>query len=404
MITVSWEDVLNADYYRVYRSGSFGGPYEEISDKVRTLSFNDPSIEDSSQYYYKVKAFTDVGAETGFSLEDAGFTDPTGLSAPEIIPGAALESGTYSFTNDNGTTTYTFNDDNTCTKSAPGPDGSTMEFTGEWGYEGSRLTIDTTLSNDLFGGMIKVRFIEIYENAFTLDNGSKLNLMGFKKTTGNQDGILGKYEGSFSFHITVTTTEGGIIDEQTVTYEGQLTINDNMTMDMMVNVDGDIETLSGPWPGDDNQLIEFNGAYYLPPSDEAVYTRQERACPIEMMLNHQEHLKVLRNLRDLRLRKSKGMDLIRIYDENAAEISAILSKNPELKDKLRNLIIANMDMTEQLLDTGRVTIDKDIIKEIIVFLNHLKKLGSPKLKQAIDSVITGVQDGDLLAGINVGVQ
>ena len=41
----------------------------------------------NATYYYKVKAFTDEGAETDFGVEDDGFASDTGLSAPEIIRG-----------------------------------------------------------------------------------------------------------------------------------------------------------------------------------------------------------------------------------------------------------------------------------------------------------------------------
>ena len=47
--------------------------------------------------------------------------------------------------------------------------------------------------------------------------------------------------------------------------------------------------------------------------------------------------------------------------------------------------------------------NNNIIEDVIIFLNKLKKAGSPKLKKNINSIIEGIEAGDLLKEFNVRV-
>ncbi|MDY6862198.1 MAG: CotH kinase family protein, partial [Thermodesulfobacteriota bacterium] len=404
MIAVSWDPVLNADYYKVYRSDSIDGTYGRISYNVEETSYNDRSIVANSIYYYRVKAFTNDGAETDFSIADKGSTSDTGLSTPEIIPGAPLISGFYSHSDDTGITTYTFEDDKTCTVSTPNPrdpKSGNLVTKGEWGYDDDDvLTIDTTGS---IGGVITIDVTETWENAFTINNGYYLNFVNLKKKTGGQDCILGKYEGGGNVHVLVTAPSGSIITEEKISITAEVTINDDGTKETMYNISGDINTITETWSVEDNKLIEFDGYYYMPFSGEnIIYTRQKAICPLSVALKSEEHINTLRNIRDFKPENRNWQNFVTMYYSNALEISTILLTNTVLKEKLKELVVKNIGIAEEYMESGSISLNENVIEDIITFLNKLKKAGSPKLKNDIEVVIEGINK-NFLKGINVNV-
>ena len=85
-VALSWNSVLGADSYRLYRSLSAAGPFAEL-DSSNATSYLDGSAVPLTQYYYKVRAYA-LSSESlsGFSSDDAGhrgFPVPQGVAASD---------------------------------------------------------------------------------------------------------------------------------------------------------------------------------------------------------------------------------------------------------------------------------------------------------------------------------
>ncbi|HOO70629.1 MAG TPA: hypothetical protein PK926_02630 [Spirochaetota bacterium] len=93
-IEVSWIAVSGADYYRVYRSSSSIGSYALVSGDITGLSFDDYSVSDSVQYYYRVRAYNSSSVESEYSTYDSGYAGAVvGMpDAPENVSATDRES------------------------------------------------------------------------------------------------------------------------------------------------------------------------------------------------------------------------------------------------------------------------------------------------------------------------
>ncbi len=76
-VTVSWDAVTDADYYRVYRALKTDGTYAQVGGDIAATSYGDADTFEDLAYYYKVKAFDDVRGESAFSAVDSGRCDLT---------------------------------------------------------------------------------------------------------------------------------------------------------------------------------------------------------------------------------------------------------------------------------------------------------------------------------------
>jgi ABC-type amino acid transport substrate-binding protein len=126
-------------------------------------------------------------------------------------------------------------------------------------------------------------------------------------------------------------------------------------------------------------------------------------CPLSTALGNNEELDLLRKLRDTRLKNNRAMKLVTLYYANAPAVSQILADNAMLKERLRDLIVENMSITEKLLTKGHATVGKKVINKATNYLNELKMKGSPKLKADIDLLIRGIKDRHLLDAIGVSI-
>ncbi|HOD15763.1 MAG TPA: hypothetical protein PK307_00160 [Spirochaetota bacterium] len=71
-VTVSWDAVTDADYYRVYRALKTDGTYAQVGGDITDTSYGDTDTFEDLAYYYKVKAFDSVRGESAFSAIDSG--------------------------------------------------------------------------------------------------------------------------------------------------------------------------------------------------------------------------------------------------------------------------------------------------------------------------------------------
>jgi hypothetical protein len=275
MVTITWQAHINADYYRVYRSDTMEGNYAQISGDITAATVNDKTVAGNTTYHYRVRAFTNEGETSGFSDSDAGSASDAGLGAPDIIYGARLVEGTYSNTDlDGNTTSYTFFSNGTCTKKTPNkpdPNWPIIDTAGTWSYsaDGKKLNINT--SGTGYGGFITINLIEVWENAFTDESGTYLNLMNLKKVSNDPDGILGSYEARGSVRA---ITGGGYISDSTTSIDVRFNMNADSTWDIVFNVSGQIFEDSGVQE-EGNGLMTIGGSYYIPLPDWLfIYNKQ----------------------------------------------------------------------------------------------------------------------------------
>ncbi|MFS1514775.1 kelch repeat-containing protein [Chengkuizengella sp. SCS-71B] len=60
-VTLSWDEVENAEYYILKRSTTSGGPYEVIDNEIFDSTLVDMNVENGTTYYYVVSAVNAVG-------------------------------------------------------------------------------------------------------------------------------------------------------------------------------------------------------------------------------------------------------------------------------------------------------------------------------------------------------
>jgi hypothetical protein len=261
MVTIAWEEHINADYYRVYRSDTADGEYTQIGGDLTETTVNDKTVVVDTVYYYRVRAFTDEGDTSGYSIADVGFSSEGGMGAPDIYNGAQLIEGTYSVTDANGTTKYIFLSDGTCEKWTPypsDPNWSIIYTTGTWSYGDDDKELNINTSGIGYDGYITIDMIEVWENAFTVENGLYLHLLPLKKTIDDADGILGLYEARGSVR---SITGGWYESDSTTSLEAQFSINADSTWDLIFTYNGVPDPSSGVQDGG-NGLISFDGSYY----------------------------------------------------------------------------------------------------------------------------------------------
>lgn len=87
-VRISWNAVIGATYYRVYRAASLTGVKTALGNWQSGTSYDDSSATPGKDYYYWVKGSptSDGARSTGFSSPDAGrrkLSAPTGISASD---------------------------------------------------------------------------------------------------------------------------------------------------------------------------------------------------------------------------------------------------------------------------------------------------------------------------------
>lgn len=78
-ITMSWESVYYASYYKLYRSTTIGGSYVLIYSGT-ALTYNNTGLSSSTTYYYKVSASNISNEESPLSDATAAATDSSAVS------------------------------------------------------------------------------------------------------------------------------------------------------------------------------------------------------------------------------------------------------------------------------------------------------------------------------------
>ncbi|MDR2394613.1 MAG: fibronectin type III domain-containing protein [Treponema sp.] len=78
-ISVSWNSVSGASYYKIYRSGYSSGSYQLLDESTST-SFTDTGVSSNTTYYYKVSAVNNAGESAqstyAYATTSSGSDDP----------------------------------------------------------------------------------------------------------------------------------------------------------------------------------------------------------------------------------------------------------------------------------------------------------------------------------------
>ncbi len=80
-VDLSWENIINAQYYNIKRSKTAGGPYETIATSS-AITYKDTGLTNGSTYYYVVSAVVS-GTERANSNEAS--STPTAVTNPDYL-------------------------------------------------------------------------------------------------------------------------------------------------------------------------------------------------------------------------------------------------------------------------------------------------------------------------------
>jgi len=273
-VMMLWEASVKADYYRVYRSETVFGPYDQVSGDLYGTVFYDLLVDADIFYYYKVKAYSETGDESDFSIETAGRASTGGADGPEIIQGDPVVSGTYSSAQETSGT-YIFNQDGSCTRVIPATEDPFADYyhlEGTWKYEGPRMVLDTFVEQPV----LTLRIFEAWQNVFTTDNGEKLYLVGARQTKPDAGEFM-KFVGSGLVWVTLG---GGFIEDEIINLiHLTIIINEDGSGNLTL-ISGEGDPVVESWSADETpyengfQLIEFRGAYFLPGEDDSLFIQQ----------------------------------------------------------------------------------------------------------------------------------
>ncbi len=169
---------------------------------------------------------------------------------------------------------------------------------------------------------------------------------------------------------------------------------------------GTSENLFGVWvysedlafaAGDSGTIVRYDSAS---PGDD----NGTEICPFVLALNNRDDLRLLRRLRDQRLVTVKGLDIVKLFYEHAAEIAHIVQRHPDIRRALAACVLNNRQLIQDLLDDGRAGITQQKADEIVMLLERLQQEGSTQLQSALTFALNGIQTGRLLEQTGVFIK
>jgi fibronectin type 3 domain-containing protein len=104
-VSLAWNSVNGASYYRVYRSNSASGSYSQIGGSVYGASYTDSGLS-AGTYYYKVSAISSSGIEGGQSGYVSAVVTATVPGAPTGLYTSVSENNVYLTWNSVGGASY----------------------------------------------------------------------------------------------------------------------------------------------------------------------------------------------------------------------------------------------------------------------------------------------------------
>jgi len=257
-VLVLWDASENADYYRVHRSETLEGPYEQVGGDLSGTAYYDLLVDGDVPYHYKVKACNETEGESDFSAEAVGRASAAGVDGPEFIQGEPLVSGTYR-SEEEIIGTYTFNPGGGCTRVMLAEEDPSVDYYhlhGTWQYEGSGLTMENSAEYLFY----TITVSEAYPVSFTTDNGDSLYLVGVAQVKPDEGEFM-KFVGTGRNRIVL---EGFVQDELIMDVEVTIIVHEDGSMDSTFLI-GEEEPVIESYPADPGafRIAEFEGAYFL---------------------------------------------------------------------------------------------------------------------------------------------
>lgn len=126
-------------------------------------------------------------------------------------------------------------------------------------------------------------------------------------------------------------------------------------------------------------------------------------CPISTLLDNQENISTLRLFRNHMLKNLFGLILVSLYYQNSDELLKTLITNPELNDRLDDLISENIHMAQTILNGNRTALPESTLLETIHLLEQFKKHGSRQLADDLTIVINLLSHNTILSHLGISV-
>jgi hypothetical protein len=127
-------------------------------------------------------------------------------------------------------------------------------------------------------------------------------------------------------------------------------------------------------------------------------------CEAEEVLTDISQLNMLRKMRDKKMQDKEGRNLTAMYYRNVSAVKAEINRNPDLKNKLRDLLVGNMGVFRSLVTTGTATVHENMFKEVRGFLVRLAdSTDNYMLQDSIRTLLNGMDDGTLLKQFGVRI-
>ncbi len=140
-----------------------------------------------------------------------------------------------------------------------------------------------------------------------------------------------------------------------------------------------------------------------PNTTSGVDAQLAKGCPLTMVMQNAQHLNVLRILRDGPLSKLSDLNFVARYYAHEKEISAILAAHPQLRTRLRRLVLRSLPAVIALNRTGSARLHRDSVTEIEALLSDLRVQAHPALQRTIDSLSLELKQGTLWKRLGVEI-
>jgi PKD repeat protein len=137
---------------------------------------------------------------------------------------------------------------------------------------------------------------------------------------------------------------------------------------------------------------------------KATYITVTGICPIASSLNNGKDIKILRRVRERLLTSLSGIKVLSLYYRHALEMTSLLEDNPQLQERLREVLTKNIYAAEQLIAGSQPVLSTDQEVEIVGFLEELQAKGSLRLQNDIKILIAEITDGYLLQDLGIRVE
>jgi len=145
---------------------------------------------------------------------------------------------------------------------------------------------------------------------------------------------------------------------------------------------------------------------YCCPDDYCYKDPQDCPCPTGLVLNNDKtKLEVLRETRDAKLTRTVlGRSLVDLYYTHAAEITDILLSDKDLQSRTTSVVNEIVEKAYSLNNNEKTSMDRGLVKRILVVANLIKNRASADLRIAIIKVKKEIRKGNIFKKLGVPIE